>query len=96
MAKRLRVTKPKLLSHHYVDIGIQFCANVLIVAFLICVILYNSKILQAAETTVVVDTNNNEEAQSLENYYKTMRKFINIMSWILLFVIGVSAFISFI
>ena len=87
MVKKLKVYKPNLLSHYYIDIGIQTCSNILIIAFLICIIIYISKL----NTFKIIDNNKQVPAGSIK---KTMQKFINVMAWIMLVVIGLSAFIS--
>ena len=88
MVKKIKVYKPDLLAHHYVDIGIQICSNIIIIAFLVCIITYISKI----NTFDIIDNNDNKVPVS--SIQKTMQKFINIMAWIMLVVIGLSAFIS--
>ena len=88
MVKKLKkVNKPDLLAHYYIDIGIQTCSNILIIAFLVCIIIYISKL----NTFKIIDNNKQVPAGSIQ---KTMQKFINIMAWIMLVVIGLSAFIS--
>ena len=87
MVKKLKINKPNLLRNHYIDISIQICSNILIIAFLVCIILYISKL----NTFKIIDNNKQVPAGSIE---KTMQKFINVMAWMMLVVIGLSAFIS--
>ena len=87
MVKKLKVTKPNLLVNHYIDMGIQVCANILVIAFLVCIIIYISKI----NTFKIL---NNDKKVPVNSIQTQMQKFINIMAWILLCVIALSAFIS--
>jgi len=89
MVKKLSVKKPKLLAHHYVDISIQICANILIMAFLICIILYIFEINKYS----VINTDSNTP-EPVRNIKKSMQIFINVMAWIMIVTIGLSAFIS--
>ena len=60
----------------------------LVVAFLVCIILYISKL----NTYKIIDDNN--KTVPVNSIQTTMQKFVNIMAWIMLVVIGLSAFIS--
>ena len=93
MVKKLSVKKPKLLTHHYIDITVQIFSNILIMAFLICIILYISEI----NKYTVISTDGKGDlhvAQPISNINKSMQRFINIMAWIMIVTIGLSAFIS--
>ena len=92
MVKKIKINRPNLLVNYYIDIGIQACANILVVAFLVCIILYISKI----NTLDIIDDNDAISCVSVPagNIQKTMKNFINIMAWIMICVIGLSAFIS--
>ena len=95
MAKKLRLHKPKLLIHHYVDIGMQACSNILIIAFLVCIIIYikelnNTNLVEKSSN----DSSDNSKIIHTSDFHKTMQRFINIMAWIMLCVIGLSSFIS--
>ena len=85
---KIKVYKPDLLAHHYIDIGIQVCSNILIIAFLVCIIIY---VTELNHMKLVSDNNQIIQAN---NFHKTMQRFINIMAWIMLCVIGLSSFIS--
>jgi hypothetical protein len=85
---RISVTKPKLLAHHYVDIAVQLSSNVLIMAFLICIVVYIPDI-----NTYTV-TNEKNSSQNVHQIKPTMQNFIHVMAWIMIVVIGLSAFIS--
>ncbi len=89
MVKKLSVKKPKLLAHHYVDISIQICANILIMAFLICIILYIFEINKYSAFSA--DSNVPEPVRNIKT---SMQRFINVMAWIMIVTIGLSAFIS--
>ena len=88
MVKKLKITRHNLLVNHYIDMGIQVCSNILVVAFLVCIILYISKL----NTYKIIDDNN--KTVPVNSIQTTMQKFVNIMAWIMLVVIGLSAFIS--
>ena len=94
MVKKLSVKRPKLLTHNYIDITVQICANILIMAFLICIILYISEI----NTYTIVSTDPNDGdgnfTKKVGSIKTTMQRFINIMAWIMIITIGLSAFIS--
>lgn len=85
--RRLSVTKPKLLAHHYVDIAVQLSSNVLIMAFLICIVVYIPEI----NTYTVTNENHPQNVHTIKT---TMQNFIHAMAWIMIIVIGLSAFIS--
>ena len=87
MVKKLKITRPNLLVNHYIDMGIQVCANILVIAFLVCIILYISKI-----NTFKI--RNNDKTIPVNSIQTKMQNFINIMAWIMLCVIALSAFIS--
>ena len=94
MVKKLSIKKPKLLTHHYIDITIQICSNILIMAFLICIILYIPEINKYTVVSTDGKDGDIHLSQPISNINKSMQRFINVMAWIMIVTIGLSAFIS--
>ena len=94
MVKKLSIKKPKLLAHQYIDITIQVCANVLIIAFLICIIVYIFEINKYSAVKYKSDGSTLSKPEPVQNIKKSMQRFINVMAWIMIITIGLSAFIS--
>ena len=84
--KSLAKKSNKILSNQLLILSAEFCAWVLLIAFLACIIVYINKINQYH----VIDIGS-DNRKSVKSINRSLQMFIYVMAWVILIVMGLSA-----